>query len=348
MPPKRKPAAQKKATSATSSSSSKRRKTESDENAEVAGAGDEEQQQQQENQSENNPMGTVDKSQVRAAPNGAACNMKIASWNVAGIRAVLKKAVLLEYLRAEDADIVCLQETKCARKDLPGELANLKQYPFKYYHDSTKTAGYAGVALLSKRKPLSVEYGLSVAEYDVEGRMITATYEDFILVNAYIPNAGRGLVRLDYRMRWDEDLRRHLNQLEANSGGKPVILTGDLNVAHAEIDLANPKTNTKTAGFTPEERASFSKTLEGGGGGGGFIDSFRFLYPELKHQYTFWSYMRASRSKNVGWRLDYFVLSRRLADALCDSQIRSQVMGSDHCPVVLYLALPSSLVPVQQ
>lgn len=271
---------------------------------------------------------------VKKAPNGGTCNLKIISWNVNGLRAVVRNGAFENYLRNENADIICLQETKCPKKDVPDQLAEWKEYPFKYYCDSKK-ASYAGVALFSKKKPLSVTYGLSVAEHDIEGRLITATFEDFILINAYVPNAGRELVRLPYRIeQWDEDLRKHLATLDSI---KPVILCGDLNVSHKEIDLANPNTNKKTAGFTPQERASFTKLLEGG-----FIDSFRFLYPNLRDQYTFWSYMKNARAKNVGWRLDYFVLSSRLQEALCDNQIRSSVMGSDHCPIVLYLA------PIQQ
>lgn len=319
MPPKRKAAATKEP--AKKENASKRSKLESSEKEN----GGEEQTE--------NAITTINSFDsirvVQKAPNGGTCNKKIISWNVNGLRAALKNGAF-EYLRSEDADIICLQETKCSKKDVPDQFATWKEYPFKYYCDSKK-AGYAGVALFSKKQPLSVAYGLSMAEHDLEGRLITATFDDFILVNAYVPNAGRGLDRLDYRIeQWDEDLRRHLAVLDAL---KPVILCGDLNVSHKEIDLANPKTNTKTAGFTPQERASFSKLLEGG-----FIDSFRVLYPDLREQYTFWSYMRGARAKNVGWRLDYFVLSRRLQDALCDNQIRSSVMGSDHCPVVLYLA----------
>lgn len=260
--------------------------------------------------------------------NGKMSTLKIISWNVNGIRAVLKNKAM-QYLNAESCDVLCFQETKCSDKDFPIELKNWKEFPFKYYCASEQI-GYAGVAMFCKQKPTSVEYGLGEAKHDAEGRIITAHFDDFILVNAYIPNAGRGLKRLDYRMEFDGDLLDYLKNLDKQ---KPVILCGDLNVSHKEIDLENPKTNVKNAGFTPEERANFTTLLENG-----FVDSFRHFYADKPKCYTFWSYMRNARAKNIGWRLDYFVASERLMSRVCDNQIRSEVMGSDHAPIVLYLA----------
>ena len=256
-------------------------------------------------------------------------SLKIVSWNVNGIRAALKNKAF-DYFKNEECDVLCLQETKCNQSNFPQELSSWNQFPYKYYATS-KQDGYAGVTLFSKQKPLSIQYGLNNPIHDAEGRMITAFYEQFILVNAYTPNAGRGLKRLDYRMKWDEDFRNYLQQLDSQ---KPVILCGDLNVAHREIDIENPKSNVKNAGFTPEERANFTALLEAG-----FNDSYRLLYPNRTRMYTFWSYMRNARAKNVGWRLDYFVTSNRLYDAIVDNEIRSEVMGSDHCPIVLTLNL---------
>lgn len=270
-----------------------------------------------------------DDGSVRKSDKGQSFNMKIVSWNVNGVRAALKNKAF-DYLKAESCDILCLQETKCADKDFPAELKNWKEFPFKYYSISSQD-GYAGVALFSKQKPLRVDCGLGIEEHDQEGRVITAVYENCIVVNAYVPNAGRGLKRLQYRMRFDDDFRAYLKRLDSE---RPLILCGDLNVAHKEIDLENPKTNAKTAGFTPEERANFTALLETG-----FVDSFRLLYPDQRRAYTFWSYMHNARAKNVGWRLDYFLASQRLAQDVCDCQIRSRVMGSDHCPIALYLGL---------
>lgn len=265
------------------------------------------------------------------APNGKQFDLKITSWNVNGIRAVLKKDAM-DFFSNLDCDILCLQEIKCNEKTFPKELKDdWKLFPHKYFQFS-KQDGYAGMALFSKLKPIQVDYGLGKAKHDEEGRVITAHFDKFILINAYTPNSGRGLPRLGYRINeWDKDFREYLQQLDSC---KPVVLCGDLNVSHKEIDLENPKTNTKTAGFTPEERESFSQLLEAG-----FIDSYRVLYPDQRGSYTFWSYMRNSRAKNVGWRLDYFVLSERLKSNLADNQILSNVMGSDHCPIALYLSL---------
>ncbi|XP_018414081.1 PREDICTED: DNA-(apurinic or apyrimidinic site) lyase isoform X2 [Nanorana parkeri] len=255
---------------------------------------------------------------------------KISSWNVDGIRAWVKKEGV-NWVREEDPDILCLQETKCAEKALPADIKEMPEYPHKYWACSDEKEGYSGVAMLSKKKPLNVSYGIGIEEHDKEGRVITAEYESFYLVAAYVPNASRGLVRLDYRQRWDVDFRSYLKELDNK---KPLILCGDLNVAHQEIDLKNPKTNKKTPGFTPQEREGFGALLAEG-----FLDSFRELYPDKPYAYTFWTYMMNARAKNVGWRLDYFVLSKALRPALCDCKIRSKALGSDHCPITLYMAI---------
>uniref|UniRef100_A0A224XSV7 DNA-(apurinic or apyrimidinic site) endonuclease n=1 Tax=Panstrongylus lignarius TaxID=156445 RepID=A0A224XSV7_9HEMI len=256
---------------------------------------------------------------------GEKWNFKISSWNVAGLRAWLKKSGI-DYVLKEDPDILCLQETKCPEKKLPSE-AKLSGYHM-YCCDSQKD-GYAGVALYTKEKPLKVTYGLGMKEHDSEGRAITAEYEKFFLVATYVPNAGQGLKTLPKRMKWDEDFRNYLKDLDSK---KPVILCGDLNVAHNPIDLANPKTNTKSAGFTQEERDNMTELLKQG-----FVDTFRHLYPEVSGAYTYWTFIGNARSRNTGWRLDYFVLSERLLYSLCDNVIRSKVYGSDHCPVTLFL-----------
>ncbi|KAF7235650.1 DNA-(apurinic or apyrimidinic site) lyase [Varanus komodoensis] len=264
------------------------------------------------------------------SPSGKKYTLKVTSWNVDGIRAWFKKKGL-EWLSEENPDVLCLQETKCAEKQLPAEIRDLAEYPHKYWACSDDKEGYSGVALLSKRKPDHVAYGIGEEEHDKEGRVITAEFPSYFLVTAYVPNAGRGLVRLEYRQRWDTAFRSYLQGLAAR---KPLILCGDLNVAHGEIDLKNPKGNKKNAGFTPEERAGFSKLLEAG-----FVDTFRHLYPDTAYAYTFWTYMMNARAKNVGWRLDYFVVSQDLLDSLCDSKIRSTALGSDHCPITLYMAV---------
>ncbi|XP_053558217.1 DNA-(apurinic or apyrimidinic site) endonuclease [Bombina bombina] len=261
---------------------------------------------------------------------GKKYSLKISSWNVDGIRAWFKKQGLT-WVREEDPDIMCLQETKCAEKALPAEIKDMPEYPHKYWACSDEKEGYSGVAMLCKEKPLNVTYGIGIEEHDKEGRVITAEFDSYYLVAAYVPNASRGLVRLDYRQRWDVDFRSYLKGLDSK---KSLILCGDLNVAHAEIDLKNPKTNKKTPGFTPQERQGFSDLLDEG-----FLDSFRELYPTTPYAYTFWTYMMNARAKNVGWRLDYFVLSKSLRPALCDSKIRSKAMGSDHCPITLYMAI---------
>ncbi|XP_022703049.1 uncharacterized protein LOC111268356 [Varroa jacobsoni] len=253
-------------------------------------------------------------------------SLKIVSWNINGVRAWLPKGGL-EYLNREAPDVFCIQETKCSDNKLPKELESIRGY--KSYFLAGDKEGYSGVGILSKIEPLKVSYGIGVNEHDAEGRVITMEFEDFFLINAYVPNAGRGLVRLDYRMKWDKDFRMYLCNLKKK---KHVILTGDLNVAHQEIDLANPKTNKRNAGFTQEERDGLTALLEQG-----FVDTFRKLYPNRTKAYTFWSYMMNARAKNIGWRLDYFIVSEQFVSKVIDNEIRDKVMGSDHCPIVLHI-----------
>lgn len=245
--------------------------------------------------------------------------MKILSWNVNGIRACLKKG-FMESMRTINADIICIQETKA--QDNQADLSELGYYEF---WNSAVKKGYSGVLILSKEQPLNFTKGIGIEEHDQEGRVITLEYNDFYLVNVYTPNSQRELTRLDYRMNWEDDFRTFLLNLNKI---KPVIICGDLNVAHKEIDLANPKTNTKNAGFTIKERNKFTELLESG-----FIDSYRYLYPEKKDAYTWWSYMRQARLRNVGWRIDYFCLSSTIKSNLIDAMIYPDVHGSDHCPI---------------
>lgn len=254
-------------------------------------------------------------------------NIKVSSWNVNGLRAWMKKGGI-EYVVKENPDIFCLQETKCSEKAIPAE-ASISGY--HVYWLSGDTEGYSGVGLFSKAKPLSVKYGIDVDKHDKEGRVITAEYEKFYLVGAYVPNAGKKLVRLDYRQTWDEDFRKYLKNLDDK---KPVVLCGDLNVSHKEIDLARPKNNHRNAGFTDEEREGFTELLDSG-----FTDAYRHFYPDKANAYTFWTFMMNSRAKDVGWRLDYFAVSNKLVENLRDCIIRKSVMGSDHCPIVLLLSV---------
>lgn len=249
--------------------------------------------------------------------------MKLISWNVNGIRACLQKG-FLDFFHEIDADIFCLQETK-----LQAGQHNLELPGYHQYWNYAEKKGYSGTALFTKTEPLSVTYGIGVEEHDHEGRVITAEFEDFYMVTVYVPNSQRELTRLAYRMEWEAAFLDYVKGLAAEKG---VIFCGDLNVAHQEIDLKNPKTNHKNAGFTDEERACFTRVLENG-----FIDTFRHFYPEVTDVYSWWSYMANARAKNVGWRIDYFVASENLRDRLCDAKIHSQVMGSDHCPVELDL-----------
>lgn len=248
--------------------------------------------------------------------------MKIISWNVNGLRAVLNKG-FMEYINQEDCDIICLQEIKLSEGQLALDLENY----YEYYNYAEKK-GYSGTAVFSKTKPLNVSYGIGINEHDKEGRVITCEYDDFYLVNCYAPNSKRGLVRLDYRQVWEDAFRNYLVTLNKN---KPVILCGDLNVAHKEIDLKNPQSNRKNAGFTDEERAKFQELLDAG-----FIDTFRYFYPDIPDMYTWWSYITKARDRNVGWRIDYFIVSRDYENQLLDASIHMEQMGSDHCPVVLY------------
>ncbi len=250
-------------------------------------------------------------------------HIKLISWNVNGLRACMQKG-FMDFFREADADIFCLQETKMQAGQLDLELPGYHQY-WNY----AEKKGYSGTALFTKKEPLKVTYGIGVEEHDHEGRVITAEYEKYFVITVYVPNSQRELTRLDYRMQWEEAFLNYLKKLEET---KPVIYCGDLNVAHQEIDLKNPKTNRHNAGFTDEERKCFGKVLENG-----FVDTFRHFYPDLKDAYSWWSYMGQARSKNVGWRIDYFVTSESLRDRLEDAKIHSSVMGSDHCPVELDL-----------
>lgn len=253
-------------------------------------------------------------------------SQRLISWNVNGVRAVLKKdfAGSLDTL---NADVLCLQETKAQVEQVEEALDGFDGYYIYANHAERK--GYSGTAVLSRKKPTNVEYDIGVKVHDLEGRVITAEYDDYYLVTTYVPNSGRGLVRLEYRAKWDKAFRRYLKNLDSH---KPVILCGDLNVAHQAIDLKNPKSNyNRTAGYTQQEIDSFSKLLKEG-----FKDTFRALYPE-EIAYTWWSYMGGARAKNVGWRIDYFVVSDRFMPNVKDSFICPDIMGSDHCPVGIAL-----------
>ena len=249
--------------------------------------------------------------------------MKFISWNVNGLRACLQKG-FQEFFDAAQADFFCLQETKLS----PGQLC----LPLPGYHDYwcyAEKKGYSGTAVFAKEEPLSVSYGLGVPELDTEGRLITLEYPGFYLVTCYTPNAQRELARIDHRLKWDDAFRDYISGLDAK---KPVILCGDLNVAHREIDLKNPAANRGNAGFSDQERQSFQETLDLG-----FTDSFRHLYPEVTGAYSWWSYMFHAREKNVGWRIDYFLVSDRAAPKIREAAIRSEIFGSDHCPVELVM-----------
>ncbi|AOY75285.1 exodeoxyribonuclease III [Clostridium formicaceticum] len=247
--------------------------------------------------------------------------MKFVSWNVNGLRACVGKG-FLEYFKEVDADMFCLQETKLQEGQIDLDLEGYQQY----WNYAVKK-GYSGTAIFTKKKPVSVEYGMGMEEHDQEGRVITLGFEEFYLVNVYTPNSQRELARLDYRETWEDAFRKHLKKLDAV---RPVILCGDLNVAHKEIDLKNPKTNKRNAGFTDEERGKMTELLEGG-----FIDTFRYFYPDQEGAYTWWSYMGKARERNAGWRIDYFIVSERLKGLLRKAEIHSNIMGSDHCPVSL-------------
>lgn len=247
--------------------------------------------------------------------------MKLISWNVNGLRACLGKG-FMEYFTAVDADVFCLQEIKLQEGQVSLELPGYRQY----WNYAVKK-GYSGTALFSKQEPLSVRLGLGIEDHDQEGRVITAEFEDYYVITVYTPNSKRELERLDYRMVWEDDFRAYLKGLEAT---KPVIVCGDLNVAHQEIDLKNPKTNRRNAGFTDEERAKMTELLTAG-----FVDTFRYFYPDRTDAYTWWSNFGNARAKNVGWRIDYFITSEALKPRLKGAEIHPETLGSDHCPVLL-------------
>ncbi len=249
------------------------------------------------------------------------CKMRFVSWNVNGLRAVMGKG-FMESFKALDADIFCLQETKLQEGQIEMDLPGYYQY-----WNSAEKKGYSGTALFTKEKPLSVTCGIGVIEHDHEGRVITAEYPDFYLITVYVPNSQRELTRLEYRQTWERDFLAYIQKLEEK---KPVIYCGDLNVAHKEIDLKNPSSNHHNAGFTDEERACFSKVLESG-----YIDTFRHFYPDRANIYSWWTYMFHARENNAGWRIDYFVASKKLEDRLKDAKIHCDILGSDHCPVEL-------------
>lgn len=249
--------------------------------------------------------------------------MKLISWNVNGLRACIKKG-FMDFLASADADILCLQETKMQEGQEIIETPGYHQF-----WCSAEKKGYSGTLTLTKEKPLSVSYGIGIDIHDHEGRAVTAEFNDFYLVNFYVPNSQDQLKRLDYRMQWEDDVRNYLSQLRKS---KPVIVCGDMNVAAEEIDLKNPKTNRKNAGFSDEEREKFRQLKASG-----FIDTFRYFYPDLEGVYSWWSYRFNARKNNAGWRIDYFLASEELESRLSDAKILTDVMGSDHCPVVLEL-----------
>ena len=247
--------------------------------------------------------------------------MKLVSWNVNGLRAIYKKG-FEESFKKLDADIFCIQETKMQEGQIELDLQGYYQY-----YNYAERKGYSGTAIFTKKEPLNVEYGIGIEEYDKEGRVITLEFDKFYMVNCYTPNSGRELARLEYRMTWEEAFKKYLIELDKQ---KPVIICGDLNVSHTEIDLKNPKSNRKNAGFTDEERSKIEELLNSG-----FTDTFRKIYPDKEGAYTWWSYMFNARANNAGWRIDYFLVSDRISKNIKDAYIYSEIMGSDHCPVGL-------------
>lgn len=247
--------------------------------------------------------------------------MNLISWNVNGIRACVNKG-FIEIFNDIKADIFCIQETKCQPDQIELEFDG-----YKSYWNSAERKGYSGTAIFTKKKPIAVTRGIGIEEHDKEGRILTLEFKDFYLVNNYTPNAKRGLERLDYRQIWEDEIRKYLLKLNKK---KPVIMCGDLNVAHKEIDLKNPKSNRGNAGFTDEEREKMTQLLKAG-----FTDSFRYLYPDKENAYSWWSYMGRAREKNVGWRIDYFIVSNDMKHKIKEATIYPQIMGSDHCPVGL-------------
>ena len=247
--------------------------------------------------------------------------MKLISWNVNGIRACVKKG-FMDYFKDVDADVFCIQESKLQEGQIELELEGYHQY-WNY----AEKKGYSGTAIFTKKQPIAVTYGLGIEEHDNEGRVITAEYEDYFVVTCYTPNSKSELERLDYRMVWEDAFRAHLLALDAK---KPVMVCGDLNVAHKEIDLKNPKTNRRSAGFTDEERDKMTLLLEAG-----FVDTFRYLYPDVTGAYSWWSYLGKARERNAGWRIDYWCVSERLKENIKEAEIHAEILGSDHCPVML-------------
>ena len=251
--------------------------------------------------------------------------MNLISWNVNGLRAAMTKG-FQDFFKKANADIFCLQETKMQENQIDEEIEKTFQGYYAYWNSAIKK-GYSGTAVFTKQKPIKVTYGLGIEEHDQEGRVITLEFDSFYLVNCYTPNSKRELERLDYRMIWEDEMRKYLLKLNET---KPVILCGDLNVAHEEIDLKNPKSNRHNAGFTDEEREKMTELLNAG-----FTDTFRYLYPTKEGCYSWWSYMFHAREKNAGWRIDYFIVSKSMEEKIEESTIYSEIMGSDHCPVGL-------------
>ena len=254
--------------------------------------------------------------------------MKLVSWNVNGLRAVINKG-FANFFNEVDADIFCIQETKMQEDQIDDNMREIfKEY--NSYWNSAEKKGYSGTAIFTKQKPLNVTYGMGIEEHDKEGRIITLEFDKFYMVDCYTPNAKRGLERLDYRVIWEDEFRKYLLNLNKT---KPVILCGDLNVAHEEIDLKNPKTNRGNAGFTDEEREKMTELLNAG-----FTDTFRYLYPNKEDAYTWWSYMFKEKEKNVGWRIDYFIVSKSIEEKIKEASIYSEILGSDHCPIGLEMS----------
>ena len=247
--------------------------------------------------------------------------MKLISWNVNGIRAAVNKG-FMDFFKDADADIFAIQETKMQE----GQLELILDGYYQYWNSAEKK-GYSGTAIFTKKKPINVTYGIGIEEHDKEGRIITLEFDEFFFVNCYTPNSKRELERLDYRQIWEDEIRKYLKQLDKI---KPVIYCGDLNVAHKELDLKNPKTNHHSAGFTDEERNKMTELLEAG-----FTDTYRYLYPDKENAYTWWSYMMKAREKDIGWRIDYFIVSNSIKEKIKESIIHSDIMGSDHCPIQL-------------
>ena len=247
--------------------------------------------------------------------------MKLISWNVNGIRACINKG-FKDFFNEIDSDIFCIQETKCQKDQIDLEFKG-----YTSYWNSAEKKGYSGTAIFTKQKPISVTYGIGIEEHDKEGRVITLEFEKFYMINIYTPNSKRELERLEYRQIWEDEIRKYMLKLNEN---KPVIMCGDLNVAHKEIDLKNPKTNRHNAGFTDEERNKMTELLDAG-----FVDTFRVLYPDKENAYSWWSYMGHAREKNVGWRIDYFIVSKSIENCIKEAKIHSEIFGSDHCPVEL-------------